>query len=43
MSGPSGSQIGTGALGVGDFGRGSGTLAAHGKHGAGDIAVATTK
>ncbi len=43
MSGPSRSAIGTGALGVGDFGRGSGTLAGHGKHGAGDIAVATTK
>jgi phage terminase large subunit-like protein len=44
MSGGAGAAIGTGAMDVGDFGRGSGTLAAaHGKHGASDVSVASTK
>lgn len=44
MSGAPGAAIGIGATEVGDFGRGSDSLAAtHGKQGARDITVATTK
>lgn len=44
MSGGTGAAIGTGAMDVGDFGRGSGTLAtANGKHGTRDVTVASTK
>ena len=44
MSGGSGAAIGIGAMDVGDFGRGSSTLAtAHGKQGARDVTVAFAK
>jgi hypothetical protein len=44
MSGASGTAIGVGAMDVGDFGRGSSTLAtAHGTRGTGDVTVAFTK
>jgi hypothetical protein len=43
MSGAPGSAIGLGAADVGDFGRGSNTLAARGTQGKRDVTVALTK
>jgi hypothetical protein len=43
MSGGAGAAIGIGAMDVGDFGRGSSTLAAHGKPGAHDVSIAFAK